>query len=62
MRITSRIGAAGWLLIALSGCSADPIGSPRYFVGGGVVWVEGGVRFTDNDGQPWSVYRIPVPR
>jgi hypothetical protein len=76
--------------------SADPIGSPRYFVGGGVVWVKSGVHFTDDDGQtslladsdgklstpsegisvssdhvfftghrgsePWSVYRIPVPR
>jgi hypothetical protein len=76
--------------------SADAIGSPRYFVGGGVVWIKGGVRFTDNQGQtslladsdgklstpsegisvssdhvfftghrgaePWSVYRIPVPR
>lgn len=76
--------------------SADPIGSPRYVVPGGVVWIKGGVRFTDKEGQtslladsdgklstpsegisvssdhvfftghrgaePWSVYRIPVPR
>lgn len=76
--------------------SADPIGSPRHYVGAGVVWIEGGVRFTDTEGEttlladsdgklstpsegitvstdhvfftghrgsePWSVYRIDIPR
>jgi hypothetical protein len=31
--------------------SPDPIGSPRYYVGTGVVWMNSGVRFTDTDGQ-----------
>lgn len=76
--------------------SEEPIGSPRFPVEDGVVWVKGGVRltdvtggtrrFADSDGQlstpaeglavssdhvfftghrgsePWSVYRVPLPR
>jgi hypothetical protein len=82
--------------LTLIAWSSDAIGSPRFYTGSGVVWVDGGVRLTDPQGDtrlfadsggelstpaetlavssehvfftghrnadPWSVYRIGVPR